>query len=85
MPVIAAFTLKNFYDRKREGRLAYHDLSVWKLELVHNDAGCGSLFTMSFSDCPSMNFRTPTPSKRWIATGHGGPTHSPWSGRWDGQ
>jgi hypothetical protein len=30
---------------------------------------------MSFSDCSSMNFRTPTPSKRWIATGRGA-THA---------
>ena len=39
IPVITAFTLKNAYDRKREGRLEYHDLLVWALELVRNDAG----------------------------------------------
>jgi hypothetical protein len=32
-------------------------------------------FTLSISDCSSMNFRRPTPLMRWIATGSGA-THA---------
>ncbi|HWE70846.1 MAG TPA: UvrD-helicase domain-containing protein [Acidimicrobiales bacterium] len=39
LPTLQAFTVASAQERRREGRLEFHDLLVWALELVRNDAG----------------------------------------------
>ncbi|MGH9097194.1 MAG: UvrD-helicase domain-containing protein, partial [Acidimicrobiales bacterium] len=39
LPAWKSFTVARADDRKREGRLDFHDLLVWAVELVRNDAG----------------------------------------------
>ena len=39
VPALKGFTISSANDRKREGRLEFHDLLVWAVELVRNDAG----------------------------------------------
>ncbi|HEY1988533.1 MAG TPA: UvrD-helicase domain-containing protein [Acidimicrobiales bacterium] len=39
LPALQRFTVASADDRKREGRLEFHDLLVWAVELIRNDAG----------------------------------------------
>jgi ATP-dependent helicase/nuclease subunit A len=39
LPAIRTFTVASANDRRREGRLEFHDLLVWAVDLVRNDAG----------------------------------------------
>jgi ATP-dependent helicase/nuclease subunit A len=39
LPTLWAFTVASAQERRREGRLEFHDLLVWAVELVRNDAG----------------------------------------------
>ncbi len=39
LPALKRFTFISANDRRREGRLEFHDLLVWAVELIRNDAG----------------------------------------------
>ena len=39
LPALKRFTVASAHDRRREGRLEFHDLLVWAVELIRTDAG----------------------------------------------
>jgi ATP-dependent exoDNAse (exonuclease V) beta subunit len=39
LPAVRTFTMVSAHDRRREGRLEFHDLLVWAVELIRHDAG----------------------------------------------
>ncbi|HEV3264109.1 MAG TPA: UvrD-helicase domain-containing protein [Acidimicrobiales bacterium] len=39
VPAVTRFTVNSANDRKRDGRLEFHDLLVWAVELIRKDAG----------------------------------------------
>jgi YD repeat-containing protein len=85
VPAIRTFTVASANDRRREGRLEFHDLLVWAVDLVRNDAGVRAALHHQFQRLLIDEFQDTDPIQAEMAfriangSPEPGPGTVPWS------
>ena len=85
LPTIRAFTIASAHERRREGRLEFHDLLVWAVELIRNDAGVRASLHHQYPRLLIDEFQDTDPIQAEMAfriangAAEPGPGNLPWS------